>query len=63
MNYRPKFLVTQAQFDSASQEERERYNYLVVDDSPMEPPPHICTLPGEQEGAENRTNTHPLNES
>lgn len=62
MNYRPRFLVTQAQFNSASQEERERYNYLVVDDAPMELPSRICTLSGEQESAEKRTNSRPLNE-
>jgi len=63
MKFRPRFLVTQAEFDAASQEERERYNYLVVEDGPMELPRHICVRTGERESAENRTKTRPLNES
>jgi len=62
MKFRPRFLVTQAEFDAASQEERERYNYLVVEDGPMELPRHICVRTGERERAENRTKTRPLNE-
>jgi len=30
--YKPRFLVTQAEYDVASPEERNRYNYVVVDD-------------------------------
>ncbi|CAM3034036.1 hypothetical protein SHLO109777_13850 [Shewanella loihica] len=62
MKYLPRFLVTQAEFDAASQEEREKYNYLVVDDVPMELPRHICVGTGERENAENRIDSRPLNE-
>lgn len=58
----PRFLVTQAEFDAASQEEREKYNYLVVDDVPMELPRHICVGTGERENAENSIDSRPLNE-
>lgn len=34
--YMPKFQVTQQQYDEASLEERERYNYVVVDDEPLD---------------------------
>lgn len=33
--YYPKFLVTQAEYDAATPEERERY---IVDESVLEPP-------------------------
>lgn len=34
----PRFLVTQEEYNASSQADRRRYNYEVVDDTPMELP-------------------------
>lgn len=39
MWYYPKFLVTQAEYDATTPEEREHY---VVDESVVEPPQMFC---------------------
>lgn len=36
--YRPHFQVTQAEYDAASPEERAKFNYKVVDDTPLDVP-------------------------
>ena len=45
--YRPKMLVTQAKFDAATPEERERFNYAV--DESILPPPFWVTPVSEPE--------------
>ncbi|AJQ96914.1 hypothetical protein [Gynuella sunshinyii] len=60
--YFPRFLVTKAEYDAASSEERSRYNYVVVPDEPISLPNICCAMKTERESAENRTKTRPLNE-
>ncbi len=40
--YFPKFFVTKKQFDEASEEERIRFNYQIVDDAPLKLPENCC---------------------
>lgn len=40
--YIPKFFVTNKQFYEASEEERTRFNYQIVDDEPLELPENYC---------------------
>ena len=51
--YAPRFLVTQEEFDKATQEEIEKFNY-VVDETPMTPP-RTYSIPTE-DGDEQRFN-------
>jgi hypothetical protein len=37
-NYHPHFEVTQEVYDKATPEERTKFNYIVVDDAPLELP-------------------------
>lgn len=59
--YMPKFLVTQAQFDAASEEERKSFNYVVVPDEPIPLPKNFCFPQQERDSAEKRTKPAPLN--
>lgn len=40
--YIPKFFVTKKQFHEASEEERTRFNYQIVDDKPLKLPENYC---------------------
>lgn len=40
--YFPKFFVTKKQFYEASEEERTRFNYQIVDDKPLKLPENDC---------------------
>ncbi|WP_020406122.1 hypothetical protein [Hahella ganghwensis] len=60
--YFSRFLVTKAEYDAASPEERSRYNYVVVPDEPISLPNICCAMKTERESAENRTKPRPLNE-
>lgn len=60
--YVPRFLVTQAEFDTASDEQRTRFNYLVVPDNPIPLPEGFCCFYQERDSDENRTESRPLNE-
>jgi hypothetical protein len=46
--YMPRFLVTQEEYDKASPEEREKFNY-VVDETPLTPP-KTYSIPEEDSG-------------
>lgn len=59
--YMPRFLVTQKEYDAASKDDRERYNYFVVPDEPIPLPQNFCCLHQERDNAENRTKSRPLN--
>jgi hypothetical protein len=59
--YKPRFLVTQEEYDAASEHEREKYNYFVVPDEPIPLPAHICCTQHERDSAEKRTEPAPLN--
>lgn len=59
--YKPRFLVTQAVFDEATEEERKRFNYAIVPDEPIPLPQNFCCLHQERDSAENRTRSRPLN--
>lgn len=59
--YKPRFLVTQEQYNAASSDEREKYNYVVVPDEPIPLPINFCCPHQERDSAENRTKPRPLN--
>lgn len=59
--YKPRFLVTQEQYNAASADERERFNYVVVPDAPIPLPKNFCLPQQERDNAENRTKPAPLN--
>lgn len=59
--YKPRFFVTQEQYNSASAGERERFNYVVVPDLPIPLPKNFCLPQQERDSAENRTKHRPLN--
>lgn len=59
--YKPRFLVTQKDYDAASTEEREKYNYFVVPDVPIPLPKNFCLPHQERDSAESRTKPAPLN--
>ena len=59
--YKPRFLVTQEQYNAASSDEREKYNYVVVPDEPIPLPINFCCPHQERDSDENRTKSHPLN--
>lgn len=61
MYYKPRFLVTQEQYNAASESERERYNYFVVSDEAIPLPKNFCLPQQEQDSDENRTKSRPLN--
>ncbi len=63
MYYNPRFLVTQKDYDAASNEVREKYNYFVVPDQPIPLPKNFCCPDQERDSAENRTNSRPLNKN
>lgn len=62
-HYIPRFQVTQADYDAASPQERDRYKYIVVKDEPI-PLPLLgcCMAKTGRENAENRIDSRPLNE-
>jgi hypothetical protein len=59
--YKPRFLVTQEQYNAASADERERFNYVVVPDAPIPLPKNFCLPHQERDSDENRTKHRPLN--
>lgn len=59
--YKPRFLVNQKDYDAASAEEREKYNYCVVPDEPIPLPQNFCCHQNERDSDENRTKHRPLN--
>lgn len=59
--YKPRFLVTQEQYNAASADEREKYNYVVVPDEPIPLPKNFCLPQQERDSAEKRTESRPLN--
>lgn len=60
--YIPRFHITQAEHDAASEEDKQRFNYLVVPDEPIPLPANFCCPHQERDNAENRSKSRPLNE-
>lgn len=60
--YIPRFLVAQTEFDAASEDDRKKFNYVVVPDQPIPLPVNFCCPHQERDSVEKRTESRPLNE-